>query len=160
MHSLGLQSETPEWREYCKSGKIPQDIPYKPYRTYKKEWISWGDWLGTGRIADQISGWSTEKIKGLLRALIETGTIYQWDEAVLYSLLLRKGVLDLSGNRHEKLFKNLIEASRTEQGRKAIEEYANSDSEVPPDTSELTHLNTVNTEDKEYRQHLLRNLLR
>ena len=84
-----------------------------------------------------------------MRALIETGTIYQWDEAVLYSLLLRKGVLDLSSNRHAKFFKNLIEASRTEQGRKAIEEYANSDSEVPPDTSELTHLNTVNTEDKE-----------
>jgi hypothetical protein len=48
--------------------------------------------------------------------------------------------------RHAKFFKNLIEASRTEQGRKAIEEYANSDSEVPPDISELTHLNT---EDKE-----------
>jgi len=145
IHSLGLQSET-EWRKYCKSGKKPQDIPQKPYRTYKREWTTWGDWLGTGRIANQVSGWSAEKVKGLLRALIETRTIYQWDEAVLYSLLLRKGVLDLSSNRHTKFFKNLIEASRTEQGRKAIEEYANSDSEVPPDLSELTHLNT---EDKE-----------
>jgi hypothetical protein len=84
VHSLGLQSET-EWREYCKSGKKPQDIPQKPYRTYKNVWISWGNWLGTGRIADQISGWSAENVKSLLRALIETRTIYQWDEAVLYS---------------------------------------------------------------------------
>ena len=145
VHSLGLQSET-EWREYCKSGKKPENIPYKPYRTYKNEWISWGDWLGTGSIADQVSGWSIEKVKGLLRALIETRSIYQWDEAVLYSLLLRKGVLDLSSNRHTKFFKNLIEASRTEEGRKVIEEYANSDSEVPPDLSEITNLNT---EDKE-----------
>jgi hypothetical protein len=124
----------------------PDDIPYKPSRTYENEWISWGDWLGTGRIADQISGWSAENVKSLLRALIETRTIYQWDEAVLYSFLLRKGVLDLSSNRHTKFFKNLIEASRTQEGRKAIEEYANSDSEVPPDLSELTPLNT---EDKE-----------
>jgi len=94
VHSLGLQSEK-EWRKYKKSGKKPQDIPQKPYRTYKREWISWGDWLGTGRIADQISGWSAEKVKSLLRALIETRTIYQWDEAILYSFLLRKGVLDL-----------------------------------------------------------------
>jgi hypothetical protein len=81
-----------------------------------------------------------------LQALIETRAIYQWDEAVLYSLLLRKGVLDLSSNRHAKFFKNLIEASRTEEGRIAIEEYANSDSEVPPEISELTH---QNIEDKE-----------
>jgi superfamily II DNA or RNA helicase len=145
IHSLGLQSET-EWRKYCRSGQKPDDIPYKPNRTYENEWISWGDWLGTGRIADQISGWSAENVKSLLRALIETRTIYQWDEAVLYSFLLRKGVLDLSSNRHTKFFKNLIEASRTQEGRKAIEEYANSDSEVPPDLSELTPLNT---EDKE-----------
>jgi hypothetical protein len=29
------------------------DIPANPVRIYEKEWISWGDWLGTGRIADQ-----------------------------------------------------------------------------------------------------------
>ena len=28
------------------------DIPADPVRIYEKEWISWGDWLGTGRIAD------------------------------------------------------------------------------------------------------------
>ena len=46
-----------------------------------------------------------------------------------------KGVLNLSSNRHEQFFKNLIEISRTTEGKKAIEDYANSDSEVPPNLS-------------------------
>ena len=40
-----------EWQEYCKLGTKPDNIPSIPNRTYKKEWISWGDWLATGRIA-------------------------------------------------------------------------------------------------------------
>lgn len=40
-----------DWIEYCKSSKMPSNIPYHPERTYKLEWISWGDWLGTGTIA-------------------------------------------------------------------------------------------------------------
>jgi hypothetical protein len=43
-------------------------------------------------------------------------------------------------SRHQQFFKNLIEASSTDEGRKAIEEYANSDSEVPPDLSNLTRV--------------------
>jgi len=36
-----------EWREYCKSGKKPINIPASPDKTYKnKGWISWGDFLG------------------------------------------------------------------------------------------------------------------
>ena len=49
--SLRLKSET-EWRRFCKSTKVPQDIPSNPNVTYKgKGWTSWGDWLGTGTIA-------------------------------------------------------------------------------------------------------------
>jgi hypothetical protein len=66
VHSLKLPNED-QWRKYCKSGRKPADIPYKPSRTYKNEWKGMGDWLGTGRIADQITGWSTEKIKGHAR---------------------------------------------------------------------------------------------
>ena len=36
VRSLGLKSGT-EWREYCKSGKKPDDIPAAPWRVYK-EW--------------------------------------------------------------------------------------------------------------------------
>ena len=47
--SLGINSET-EWREYCRSGKKPADIPASPETRYAESgWSSWGDWLGTGR---------------------------------------------------------------------------------------------------------------
>jgi superfamily II DNA or RNA helicase len=48
--SLNLSGVT-EWREYCKSGAMPQDIPAAPSRTYEDSWVDWGDWLGTGNVA-------------------------------------------------------------------------------------------------------------
>ena len=40
------------WRDYCKSGNKPEDIPVNPNRNYKnKGWVNLGDWLGTGNIA-------------------------------------------------------------------------------------------------------------
>jgi len=42
-----------DWNEYCKSGKKPIDIPTNTYQIYNEEWISWGDFLGTGSIASQ-----------------------------------------------------------------------------------------------------------
>lgn len=51
IHFLGIKTQK-EWNSYAKSeGDKPNDIPYKPQRTYKSEWISWGDWLGTGNIS-------------------------------------------------------------------------------------------------------------
>jgi len=50
--SLDIQTWK-EWQEYCKSGNKPDDIPANPNRTYKKEWVSWGDFLKTGRIQTQ-----------------------------------------------------------------------------------------------------------
>jgi hypothetical protein len=196
IRKLGLNTQE-EWRNYRKSGKKPADIPANPNRTYKQKWKGWGDWLGTGRIAnlnreylpfEEARGyvrklglkdtdewvkyiksgkkhpripaaapeiykkdwkgfpdwlgyegeyWSARKLKELLRDLIKSRIIYEWNEAVLYSLLLRRGLLNLHG-RHEQFLKNLIDTSRTYEGRKAIEQYVNSDSEVPPDLSKLT----------------------
>ncbi len=99
----------------------------------KKEfdhWIDIYDWLGT-----EDPNWSPRKVKELLQSLIESKVIFQWDEAVLYSFLLRKGVLNLQGNRHEDFLKNLAKASKTKVGLEAIEDYAYSDSEIPPDIS-------------------------
>ncbi|MDC0324369.1 hypothetical protein OAM21_04160, partial [Verrucomicrobia bacterium] len=49
--SLNLKNSD-EWRAFCKSGKLPSDIPTNPNRIYKdKGWIGLGDWLGTGTIA-------------------------------------------------------------------------------------------------------------
>ena len=53
VHSLKLKSMN-EYRKYCKSGEKPDDIPYAPNTVYKNDgWVSFGDWVGTGRIADQ-----------------------------------------------------------------------------------------------------------
>ncbi len=92
------------------------------------------DWLGY-----EDSDWSIRRVKELLRDLIRSKVIYQWNEAMLFSFLLRKGVLNLdpNRNRHAEFFKNLIKASRTEDGKHAVEEYVNSDSEIPPDLSNL-----------------------
>ncbi len=35
-----------EWKEYCKSGKKPKNIPAKPNLIYKKQWIDWDNWFG------------------------------------------------------------------------------------------------------------------
>jgi hypothetical protein len=41
-----------EWRDFCKSGRCPSDIPSDPYHVYALEgWISFSDWLGTTTIA-------------------------------------------------------------------------------------------------------------
>ena len=52
VHTLQLKSQT-QWNLYCKSGKRPKNISSSPSRTYRKEWKGWGDWLGTGNIANQ-----------------------------------------------------------------------------------------------------------
>jgi hypothetical protein len=59
VRSLGLRSYT-EWRFFCKGempekGLKPDDIPAGPAQFYKRKgWVSWGDWLGTDRVADQL----------------------------------------------------------------------------------------------------------
>ena len=49
-----------EWRAFCRCeiprmGRLPNDIPAKPYRTYAKQgWKGMGDWLGTGRVSNRF----------------------------------------------------------------------------------------------------------
>ena len=43
-----------DWEKFCRSGKRPKQIPTAPSSTYKKDWISWGDWFGTGRVQSQL----------------------------------------------------------------------------------------------------------
>jgi len=62
IYSLKLRGGE-DWKKFCKSGKRPIDIPTHPHIVYKKDWISWGDWFGTGRVA-------TNKIKDNYRKFI------------------------------------------------------------------------------------------
>ena len=50
VRTLNLKNRE-EWREYCKSGNKPDDIPSSPHYTYKKDFKGWGDFLGTGTVA-------------------------------------------------------------------------------------------------------------
>ena len=47
---LGIKSST-EWWAYVRGHEIPSDIPKDPSAYYKKEWTSWGDFLGTGYVS-------------------------------------------------------------------------------------------------------------
>jgi hypothetical protein len=53
--SLRLRSVT-AWRDWCKSGQKPDDIPSAPWDIYSERWSCMYDWLGSGRRA---SGWRT-----------------------------------------------------------------------------------------------------
>jgi superfamily II DNA or RNA helicase len=53
VQSLGLKSQS-DWAAYCRSGKKPNDIPAAPEVTYSKDWVSWGDWLGTGTVSNLL----------------------------------------------------------------------------------------------------------
>ena len=72
VRKLGLNGEH-QWREYCKSGKKPNNIPYHPERSYKnKGWISFGDFFGTGIISVKEKSkkyWSFEKSKKFIHSL-------------------------------------------------------------------------------------------
>ena len=142
VRSLGLRNRE-EWYAYCKSGKKPTDIPSNPDKEYEKEWTGIADWIGYD------GTWTVVRIKSLLRDLINSKIIFEWDEAVLYSLLLRKGLLnlDVNNNRHAYFFKNLLQATQTNEGRKIIEADVNSDSEIPPDLSNFSKEHDDNLEE-------------
>ena len=138
VHSLNFKNSS-EWIEYCRSGKKPVSIPSAPNIVYHGKFIDIDDWLGI-----KSSIWTVRKIKDLLKGMIDSKIIYQWNEAVLYSFLLRKGLLNLGeGNRHDKFFKNLLKAIKTPVGRESVEDYAYSLYEEPPDFSKVTEINQL-----------------
>lgn len=65
-----LQSSS-QYHEYLKLRSAPKDIPKFPNQAYKNNgWISWGDWLGTGRVADNLKEYrSFEEAKIFARDL-------------------------------------------------------------------------------------------
>ena len=70
-----------EWFEYCKSGEKPDDIPYNVQTTYKnKGWTTWGDFLGTGRIANKdLQFRSFKEAREFVRSLGLKGVTEWWE---------------------------------------------------------------------------------
>ncbi|MEK6707003.1 MAG: DEAD/DEAH box helicase family protein, partial [Bdellovibrionota bacterium] len=74
VQGLNLKSVN-QWQRYCVDGipgipRRPADIPSNPERVFEKEWKTWGDWLGTCRIADQLRSFrSFEAARSFVRRL-------------------------------------------------------------------------------------------
>ncbi len=80
IHLLKLKTQK-EWQMFCSSGKKPQDIPSIPNRTYKnKGWTTWGDWLGTGKIATQNIEYRSFKESRKFTRKLNLKTQKQWHE--------------------------------------------------------------------------------
>jgi superfamily II DNA or RNA helicase len=57
VRGLGLKN-TREWKAFARSNRMPLDIPNAADRIYaEKGWAGWGDWLGTGAVADKNRKW-------------------------------------------------------------------------------------------------------
>ncbi len=50
-------SNQKEWRIATKNKLIPYSIPTNPHNTYKNEWTTWGDFLGSGFIHYKFRNW-------------------------------------------------------------------------------------------------------
>ena len=84
VRKLKLKSRK-EWQEYYKSDNKRNDIPSRPENAYKKEWISWGDFLGTGTIASFNKKYrSFEDAREFVHALGVTGQ-QQWQKEYVKS---------------------------------------------------------------------------
>jgi hypothetical protein len=72
-----------EWEAYCSSGKLPADIPKTPRQFYLNSgWVSMGDWLGTGRIADHLKQFkSYDEAKDFVRNL-KLKNIVDWKKYI------------------------------------------------------------------------------
>lgn len=95
VHSLRLKSSS-DWRLYCRNklkgvNKKPATIPSEPSETYRNQgWVGFGDWLGTGNIADRLMEYLPfDKA----RAFVQTLNLRSKSEWAVYckGLLLEKG---------------------------------------------------------------------
>ena len=80
VHSLNLENIN-QWREYCKSGKKPKNIPTEPRKIYKdKGWKGYGDFLGNGNVASYNMKFLTyEEARDIIRPL-NLKNLKQWKE--------------------------------------------------------------------------------
>jgi hypothetical protein len=85
VRSLNLENQK-DYQEWAISDKRPQDIPAAPARSYKDEWISWGDWLGF------YSAWTKTALIGFIKSLYPI--LPHLDPSELYSILRNNNCLN------------------------------------------------------------------
>ena len=69
-----------KWRVYCRSGKRPADIPANPNVVYKNEWTTWGDWFGTGTIANYYIKYRPFKEARKFARSLKLKSVLEWEE--------------------------------------------------------------------------------
>jgi hypothetical protein len=80
VHKLKLKSGE-EWKEYCKSGQKPVDIPSYPNQTYKKDgWKTMGDWLGSGSIANFLREYKSFEVARDYVHKLKLKSVKEWLE--------------------------------------------------------------------------------
>ena len=81
VRKLNLKNRN-EWREYCKSGNKPENIPGSPQRYYKEIKFSMGDWLGTGNISNRDKEfWLFTQARNFVHNLnLKSGS--EWDDYI------------------------------------------------------------------------------
>ncbi len=80
VHSLGLKGKD-KWLTWAKTTRRPNDIPANPPSVYKSSgWISWGDWLGTGTVANQNKTYMDFKDARAFVHNLELKTEKEWSQ--------------------------------------------------------------------------------
>ena len=89
-----------EFYQWVRSGQRPENFPSTPSQAYKKDWISWGDFLGTGNIAAQKVEWMSFS---QAKAFIQTQDI---QSAAGFNAWKKKGLKPANfPSRPEKIYK-------------------------------------------------------
>jgi len=79
VRSLGLRNQH-DWSQFCKSGKKPKDVPQSPITVYKKEFKDFGDWLGTGRVANRNKKYRTFEESQKFVHLLKLKRVEEWNQ--------------------------------------------------------------------------------
>ena len=113
VQKLKIQS-IKEWQSFVKTNKLPDDIPRKPDHIYRKQgkWKGWGDFTGSGRVADmnKSKNWLTikeakieaRKIAKELGIKSELGWIRAWKAGKIPKNLPREPSTFYNPNRKRK----------------------------------------------------------
>ncbi len=102
---------------------------------HKKSWMT----------SNEDSIWTPTHVKKILKKLFETKSIDQWPEDDLNKFLVSKGLLNIAFNRHNDLLRNVVRASRSIEGMEMLKKYTYSDSETPPNHSEINKILEIET---------------
>jgi hypothetical protein len=77
VHKLGIKTKR-EWNVWSKTHR-PSNIPSRPDKTYKNEWVCWGDWLGNKKVVSFLPFEDARKIVSKL-GLKNYNEWYEWSK--------------------------------------------------------------------------------